>query len=450
MRNIYDNSVHLDMSLLKGKSIDLINKTVTVQSGNTWGEILEYVGNQSNKTLLVLTGADKGVGPYGWVTGGGHGFFTRTYGLGADVLLSVDFIIANGTTVTANMTQNKELFRAFRGSGGPAFGIGSSLTFKLFDVPNKVTRFSGIYELNDALAETFGNFMINAPNNVAAYYIPSNIDGVAPGALISALCHGDSTSCDTYLSKLNVNCIKLDDSYCKTQIYNSFYLYLDGVGNDKGNSSIYISGNSFNKENIVQGLKDVNNFVLKNKNFVCSGNAVLGGISTTLDPNQEDTAISPEFRKALMSISCVSALANDKTVQATQDHIKVMDDFNENTYKKYGGFTYWNEPQHNFPNKDWKQRYWGSLTNYERLMKVKTQFDPNNFFTCYHCVGYDENNDVDPTVCPKTDCSCSNNSMGECVNFRTISPSTSTVPKTFIASSWIKLSFTLLIIFIFI
>jgi len=36
---------------------------------------------------------------------------------------------------------------------------------------------------------------------------------------------------------------------------------------------------------------------------------------------------------------------------------------------------------------DWKQRYWG--TNYDELLQTKQKYDPENLFTCNHCVASD-------------------------------------------------------------
>lgn len=41
--------------------------------------------------------------------------------------------------------------------------------------------------------------------------------------------------------------------------------------------------------------------------------------------------------------------------------------------------------------------------------------DPNNFYNCYHCIGYNETKEeVDPQVCPSVDCSCTNTPSGKC------------------------------------
>jgi len=61
-RNIYDNSVHIDMSSMDSKSIDLEKRTLTVGPGNNFTQLEKYVAEQSNRTLVAVCGGDKGVG----------------------------------------------------------------------------------------------------------------------------------------------------------------------------------------------------------------------------------------------------------------------------------------------------------------------------------------------------------------------------------------------------
>lgn len=51
------------------------------------------------------------------------------YGLGADAILNIKLVLANGTIVNANEKENEELFWALRGSGGQPFGVGIETTF---------------------------------------------------------------------------------------------------------------------------------------------------------------------------------------------------------------------------------------------------------------------------------------------------------------------------------
>jgi len=65
--------------------------------------------------------------------------------LGVDALLSIDILLANYSIITASESQNKELFRAIRGSGGGTYGIALSLTVKLFDDPGSLFYFFLIF-----------------------------------------------------------------------------------------------------------------------------------------------------------------------------------------------------------------------------------------------------------------------------------------------------------------
>ncbi|KAI1118629.1 FAD binding domain-containing protein [Nemania sp. NC0429] len=71
------------------------------------------------------------VGAYGgWITGGGHSALASTYGMGADQVLSLDVVTADGRFVTADVNQNTDLFFALRGGGGSTYGIITSAIVK--------------------------------------------------------------------------------------------------------------------------------------------------------------------------------------------------------------------------------------------------------------------------------------------------------------------------------
>ena len=55
---------------------------------------------------------------------------------------------------------------------------------------------------------------------------------------------------------------------------------------------------------------------------------------------------------------------------------------------EFGDGMYPNEAEV-YHNLDWKQEYWGPAERYGRLLNIKDEWDPENIFTCHHCVGSD-------------------------------------------------------------
>lgn len=40
------------------------------------------------------------------------------------------------------------------------------------------------------------------------------------------------------------------------------------------------------------------------------------------------------------------------------------------------------------------------MDKYNRLLAIKQKYDSENFFQCYHCIGWNESPKVDPALCP--------------------------------------------------
>lgn len=216
----------------------------------------------------------------------------------------MDIILANYTIVTASETQNQDLFRALRGSGGSAFGIGISLTVKLFETPGPVSSFLGIYELSNNTAEMFGNWMISAPDRAFSYFLPTNL-GENPFVSIIAQCFGNESFCSPVLTELKVGCLPIAAGICEPgfEYYKSYFEFTSSLQSERG-GSVYLTSTSLNSTNIIPALKETLTFLLKYKGTGCSGNAVLGGVSSTIDLDQTKTTISPAMRQSLMALTC--------------------------------------------------------------------------------------------------------------------------------------------------
>jgi FAD/FMN-containing dehydrogenase len=86
--------------------------------------------------LFMISAAASTVKPAGgFGLTAGHAPLSSTYGLGADNILELKVVTADGKYVVANEVVNKELFDALRGGGGGTFGVVIEATFKAHKTP---------------------------------------------------------------------------------------------------------------------------------------------------------------------------------------------------------------------------------------------------------------------------------------------------------------------------
>ncbi|EON65973.1 hypothetical protein W97_05215 [Coniosporium apollinis CBS 100218] len=90
---------------------------------------------------IAVGGANPTVGIVGWFTGGGHGWLSSTYGMGADNLLQATVVTPDGEVVVINACLHPELFFAIRGGGGGTYGIILEAVMKAYPTP-QTTFFS--------------------------------------------------------------------------------------------------------------------------------------------------------------------------------------------------------------------------------------------------------------------------------------------------------------------
>lgn len=107
----------------------------------------------------------------GYIQGGGHSPLSSIHGMAADQILSMNVVTADGHFVTADLTQNTELFWALRGGGGSTFGVVTSVTIKAYsDLPVTASKFSFTVGGNNGNI-TSENFWIGVRNYLD--YFPS-------------------------------------------------------------------------------------------------------------------------------------------------------------------------------------------------------------------------------------------------------------------------------------
>jgi FAD/FMN-containing dehydrogenase len=127
---VCDGGLMLDLSPMKGIRVDPVRRTAQAQAGMTWGEF----DHETQAFGLAVTGGQiSTTGIAGLTLGGGIGNLMRKCGLTVDNLLSVDLVTADGRLLTASATENDDLFWGVRGGGGN-FGVVTSFEYRLHAV----------------------------------------------------------------------------------------------------------------------------------------------------------------------------------------------------------------------------------------------------------------------------------------------------------------------------
>jgi FAD/FMN-containing dehydrogenase len=87
---------------------------VSVGAGSQWAEIYA-AAKAKDQSLGLVGGAFGSVSVGGYISNGGHGGLSAKYGLGADMVLQIELVTAEGEILTANECQNQDYFWAMRG-----------------------------------------------------------------------------------------------------------------------------------------------------------------------------------------------------------------------------------------------------------------------------------------------------------------------------------------------
>ena len=128
------NSVVVDLRKM-GTVILQSPMTAEVGPGALTGEMSAKLWNMGK--LFIPVGMCPSVGISGIATGGGYGFFDRSYGLTLDSIFEMNIVTATQGLITVNNNTNSDLFWALRGAGAGSYGI---ITKFFFSAPPCTTK----------------------------------------------------------------------------------------------------------------------------------------------------------------------------------------------------------------------------------------------------------------------------------------------------------------------
>jgi hypothetical protein len=143
---VCDGGVVIDLGRMNGVRVDVSARRVRVEGGATIGDVDRETQAFG---LAVPLGIVSGTGIGGLTLCGGHSWLTRRYGFACDNLVSADVVTADGRYLTASESENSDLFWAIRGGGGN-FGVVTSFEYEAHSVGPEVTFCAVFYPMEDA------------------------------------------------------------------------------------------------------------------------------------------------------------------------------------------------------------------------------------------------------------------------------------------------------------
>ncbi len=164
--SIAEGGLTLDMSGMREVTVDPGAKVVDVGPGCLLKDVDRATQGHGLATVLGFV-SETGVA--GLTLGGGWGYLTRRFGWTVDNLQEVEIVTADGEIRTANRGENVELFWALRGGGGN-FGVVTRFTFRLHEVGPTITGGLIVWsaERADEVLATFRDLTESAPRELTA------------------------------------------------------------------------------------------------------------------------------------------------------------------------------------------------------------------------------------------------------------------------------------------
>ena len=160
----FTDGIVIDVTPMRGVSVS--EGIATIGAGLRLGELYEALYEHR---VTIPAGCGPSVGIAGLTLGGGIGILGRRYGLTCDRLRRAHIVLADGRSIECDEEQDADLFWALRGAGGGNFGVVTSLAFETVPAAD-ATVFHLRWSFMDAVAlvETWQEWAPTAPDDVDA------------------------------------------------------------------------------------------------------------------------------------------------------------------------------------------------------------------------------------------------------------------------------------------
>ncbi|CAF1308996.1 unnamed protein product [Adineta steineri] len=369
-----------------------ISNAIRIGAGIQWGEVYKWLAQYN---LVAIGGASSTVGASGgFLQGGGHSLLSRWKGFAADQVIEYDVIMADGRRQTVNSCQNVDLFWALRGGGGGTFAVVLSVTLRTYPSPSMISCIHFLKPPNNTRYASFVHHFVQllptlADSGWAGYFYLT----METFTLVFFLPNGNNDIANTTINQLMNN---FTDFNFKQPAYHSYPTFISFFVKILESSSA--TGN-----NVILGSRLIPEIIIRNQpNQVADtflqvkdgngslliGHLVAGGKASDTTQNN---SINPAWRTALLHMIYARSWNDSTSIEDQEKLAKLVTEKVEILQTIAGGSqsgSYMNEADPN--ERDWQQKFFGSLEIYNRLKSIKDNVDPNGIFQCRQCIGSDD------------------------------------------------------------
>ncbi|KAF2837890.1 FAD/FMN-containing isoamyl alcohol oxidase-like protein MreA [Patellaria atrata CBS 101060] len=376
-------------------------KAVSLAAGVQAFDVYRFQ-NPYDITVIAPGGISVGAmgGFFQW---GGHSTLTSFLGLAADQILSLQVVTADGRFLTADPTQNQDLFWAIRGGGGGTFGVVTSAIWKAhpkFPISSSSIAFSTQGTGTSALSvETFwkgirvymnhvvrlcdnggeGYNFINPLNSANGKGYSFTHSMTLPNFTAAAHRRWLQPMIDE-LNDVGINIRMPNPSFSESFSAGPSRSTNTGntVGNTRMSTRLFPRENFESEELLATSLKVI-------RAWVEEGGYVFHGINYA--PTEEvsgfpDNAVNPALRRTVLHAEGFDRTPTNVPVEQQKAQWERLNRFMQ-PWRDITPGSYANEADVDEPN--FQQSFYGS--NYPRLSQIKKERDPWDLFYATTAVG---------------------------------------------------------------
>jgi FAD/FMN-containing dehydrogenase len=360
-----DKGMQIDLSTFRSVRIDPAARRVWATGGTLLGQIDKETAPHELVTPLG-TVSHTGVG--GLTLGGGFGRIARKFGMAVDNLESVDIVTADGKLVHASASENPELYWGARGGSGN-FGVVTQFEFKLHPMKREVIAGQVLFPLakmRDMLT-LWGEYAPTAPDELYVDPTVMQPPGNAPGMAMLQVCYCGAPA-DAEKALAPIRKLGPVKDTIKTMEYVQVQRSQDST--DTRAIASYLKGGFVGKVPGELVTAMVDGFHGDPRRTTVLFFQHCGGAGSRI----ADDATAFAHRYAIGNMMAVVAWPiGDKDasvhIEAARAYWKTLEPFTR-------GF-YVNDMAREVTAKDINENYRG---NYQRLVSLKTKYDPTNLF----------------------------------------------------------------------